>query len=107
MGKKIPLDTRDEDLLSQSICDIMDDQDLFIPMATPNLFMAMERLHFSTHLYHNKMLGRWCFSNREHHDWPDEKKTKCIGTDIVIYDHTAEMAIARGVHYYYHLKIKD
>lgn len=107
MAKKIPIHTNDEELLSQTICDIMGNQDLFKPLATTNLFMAMERLHFSTHLYFDKMQGKWCFSNLPEESWPKERRSDFSGVNFIITEFTAEMAIAKGVHYYYHLKIKD
>lgn len=104
---KTPLITRDEELLSQTICDLMGDQDLFKPLATSNLFLAVERLHFSTHLYFDKMIGLWCFSSMSEECWPKDYKSFYSGPNFTIYEHTAEMALARGVHYYYHLKIRD
>ena len=104
---KIPLETRDEELLAQTIKDIMEDQDIFKPLGTTNLFMAMERLHFPTHLYFNKIMGKWSFSNLSQEQWPNDLKTKMYGANFTIFDETAEMAIARGIHYYYHLRIRE
>ena len=103
---KTPLQTNDEEILSQTIRDIMGNQDLAFPLATTNLFMAMERLHFSTHLYFNKMRGKWCFSSLPEEMWPADFKSDFSGDDFTIVDYTAEKAIAKGVHYYYHLRIK-
>lgn len=107
MARQVPLMTRDESLLSQTIRDIMDDQALSYPLGTTNLFMAMERLHFPTHLYFDKIYGHWCFSNLPPDMWPLNYKDQLNGANFTIFDLTAEMAIARGIHYYFHLKIKS
>ena len=104
---KIPLHTSDEEILSQTIRDIMGDQDLAHPLATTNLFMATERLHFSTHLYFDKMVGKWCFSSLPSSMWPAELVSAFSGDDFTIVDYTAEKAMAKGIHYYFHLRIKS
>lgn len=104
---KIPMHTRDEVLLSNSIRKVLDDESLAYPLGTSSLFMAMERLHFPTYLYFNKLFGMWCFSNLPENMWPLDFKDSFAGANFTFFDVTAEMAAARGIHYYYHLKIKE
>lgn len=73
------------------------------------LMMAMMRLPLQTRLAYDKIFGRWIFSNQDEEDWPKEVRQgqRVSGPNFTfIADHPA-MAIAQGVYYYYHTKIKE
>ncbi len=99
--------TRDSVAISETIAEMMDckcTEAFSIDILTD----AMTRLPFNTTLCFDKIYGRWIFSNQDESFWPNGLPDyQCYGPDFTFVDHTPDMAIARGIHYYYHKKIKD
>lgn len=73
------------------------------------LLKAITRLPLNTVLHFDKIYGRWIFSSQSDDDWPKvtRKAHKVCGPSFTFVDEIPEMAIAKGIYYYYHTKIKD
>lgn len=99
--------TRDTEILSQTICNILKDKDLFQPLDAHNLLMAATRLHFSVSLHWDKIFGRWVFTNMSKDEWSNQSKDIVELDQFAFSDITAEMAMARGIHYYFNLRIDE
>ena len=71
------------------------------------LFQAVAKLPLSTTIYFDKIFGRWIFTNQDQDDWPKmiRKAHKVAGPNFTFVDDVLEMALARGIYYYYHTKI--
>jgi len=73
------------------------------------LLRAIVRLPFNTVLSFDKIYGRWIFSNQADDEWPRwvRNAAKVSGVNFTFVDEIPEMAIARGIYYYYHTKIAE
>lgn len=78
-------------------------------LSIETLLKAVTRLPLSTVLHFDKIYGRWIFSNQSDDEWPKlfRKAHKVAGPNFTFVDEIPEMAIARGIYYYYHTKLKD
>ena len=73
------------------------------------LLKAITKLPLSTVLHFDKIYGRWIFTNQDEDYWPRVVRSahRVAGPNFTFIDEVPEMAIARGIYYYYHTKIKD
>ena len=73
------------------------------------LLKAVTKLPLNTVLHFDKIYGRWIFSNQSDDEWPKMHKRahKVSGPNFTFVDEVPEMALARGIYYYYHTKLKD
>jgi hypothetical protein len=78
-------------------------------LSIENLLKAMTKLPLSTVLHFDKIYGRWIFSNQDQDDWPKwiKKAHKVSGVNFTFVDEVPEMALAKGLYYYYHTKLKE
>lgn len=92
----------------ETICEMMSVQ-THIALSINVLLQASRRLPFNTSLTYDHLNGRWIFSSCEDDDFiPDGIRGFHVsGPNFTFCDMSPDMAIARGIHYYYHLKIKD
>lgn len=108
MGKlKTPEITDDNTVLEKTIVEMMGVQPIRA-MDPSVLFDAMTRLPFTTELVFDKIFGRWIFSNEDEDDWSkvmDGHKTS--GPNFTFVERAPELAIIKGIHYYYHTRIKQ
>lgn len=72
------------------------------------LFDAMTRLPFNTEIIFDKIFGRWIFTNEDEDEWSRVTKGYHISGPNFTFVSTEspEQAIVRGLHYYYHIRIK-
>ena len=102
---KIDLHSTVPKVLEATVKKYLDNKDLFVPLSLANLLECVNKMPFSIHFYFNKLTGLWLVSNMHEDSWSEE--TTFHGVNFTIYDLTLEIALARAVHRYYHLKIKD
>lgn len=108
MGKlKTPEITDDNTVLEKTIVEMMGVQPIRA-MDPSVLFDAMTRLPFTTELVFDKIFGRWIFSNEDEDDWSKVMKGHHVsGPNFTFVADQPEQAIIRGIHYYYHTRIKQ
>lgn len=84
--------------------DVKEDKALSIEI----LLKAITKLPLNTVLSFDKIYGRWIFSNQDSEEWPKCERVahKVSGPNFTFVDTIPEMAIAQGVYYYYHTKIR-
>lgn len=106
MGRlKTPEITDDIEVLKGTIVRLMDVSHLRALDASV-LLEAMTRLPFTTELVFDKIFGRWIFSNVDEDDWSKVMKGhKVSGPNFTFVELTPEMAVIKGIHYYYHTRI--
>lgn len=69
---------------------------------------AMTKLPFSTELVFDKIFGRWIFTNEDEDDWSKLMEGHRVsGPNFTFVSKDPEGAIIRGIHYYYHTRIKQ
>ena len=99
--------TDDETILRKTISEMMDVH----PNGAFNLhilFNAMTMLPFKTEIIYDKIYGRWVFTNQHEDDW-EKVEIGCnntSGPNFTFTEQTPEMAMIKGMHYYYHTKLK-
>ena len=108
MGKlKIQPITADEKVLTQTIVDMMGVAPIkaFDPGA---LFGAMKMFPFSSEIFYDKIQGRWIYTNEPEDYWPDGQTGHNVsGPNFTFIEQEPEMAMIKGIHYYYHTKVKQ
>lgn len=70
---------------------------------------AMTRLPFNTELVYNKIYGYWIYTSQHEDEWSKLPLLpfRTCGPDFTFIESCPEMAIIKGIHYYYHTRIKD
>jgi hypothetical protein len=83
-------------------------------LSLETLLQAVAMLPLRTCLHYDKFYGRWIFSTQDESEWPKpnlkqphKSAHKVSGPNFTFADEHPEMAIARGVYYYYHTKVKE
>lgn len=108
MGRlKVPEITDDHTHLTKTIVEMMGVQPIsaWDPAV---LFDAMTRLPFTTEIVFDKIFGRWIFSNMDEDDWSKVMNgCQVSGPNFTFVADQPEQAIIRGIHYYYHTRIKQ
>ena len=72
------------------------------------LVKAVMRLPVNTTINYDKIYGRWIFSNQDQDEWPRviRKGHKVAGPNFTFIDEVLEVALARGIYYFYHTRVK-
>lgn len=94
--------------LEQTICEMMEVSE-YKALTVEVLLKAVTRLPLNTCIHFDKIFGRWIFSNQDQEEWPKavRKAHKVSGPNFTFVDEVLENALARGIYYYYHTKIKE
>lgn len=77
------------------------------------LLHAVTLLPIRTCLHYDKIYGRWIFTNQDEEDWPKpgfgtvtKSAYKAAGPNFTFVDEHPEMALGRGIYYYYHTRVR-
>lgn len=72
------------------------------------LTKAVMRLPVNSIIKYDKIFGRWIFSNQDEDYWPKMVKQGHVvsGANFTFIDEVLEVALARGIYYFYHTKVK-
>lgn len=99
--------TESRTLLEETLCEMMDVTEAKA-LTIETLTKAMMRLPIPSMLHFDKIYGRWIFTNQDQEEWPKvlRKAHKVSGPNFTFVDEVLEMALARGIYYYYHTKLK-
>lgn len=72
------------------------------------LLDAMTKLPFTTEIIFDKIFGRWIFTNGHEDDWIHLMSGhKVSGPNFSFVSSQPDIAIIKGIHYYYHTRIKQ
>jgi len=101
--------TNDDEVIKDTICKLMGLKFRAKAFSFPILMNAIEKMPFCSTLSYNKIYGRWEFSNYQEGEWLSDKQkfNKVGGLNFTFAEANPETAIARGIHYYYHTKVKN
>jgi hypothetical protein len=73
------------------------------------LLRGLMLLPCNSYMHYDKISGRWIFSNQDEEDWPKWVQIghKVAGLNFTFCDLTLEMAIGRGLYYFYHTRARE
>ena len=99
--------TENQNQLEETLSEMMD-VSLTKALSIEVLIKAVMRLPVRTTIHYDKIYGRWIFSNQDEDQWPRViKKAHIIaGANFTFVDEVLETALARGIYYFYHTKVK-
>lgn len=108
MGRnKIPSITSDEHLLRETMVNMIGVSSL-TALSPSSLFIAIEMLPLQTQIIYDKIYGRWIFTTEHEDDWASLLEgNHCSGANFSFVEKSPEIAMAKGIHYYYHTRIKQ
>ena len=105
MGKlKIQPITNDQKLMAETICEMLGISSHTSAFSMNTLVEAMKKLPVSTTLHFDKIYGRWIFANHHSDEWPATELVdySVSGPNFAFSERSPELAIAKGIHYFYH-----
>lgn len=100
--------TENRQLLEETLAEMMD-VSITKSLSIEVLLQAVVKLPVRTTISYDKIYGRWIFTNQDEDLWPKMiRKTQVVaGANFIFIDEVVEMALARGIYYYYHTKVKE
>lgn len=98
--------TRDTDVLNETIRDMMDCGPGINPVGELRILIeCVERIPGDCHIFYDREIGKWVFTNI-YDDYLVSQDFFSLENFVVV-ERDLNLALARGIHYRYHKKLRE